>query len=353
MALIKVNGTSLASAIASAQAGDVLDLAAGSYAGRVAITKPLTIQGDGGAIIEGGAGDGFINISVQNPNVILRGLDIRHAGAGIRFTGNCAGSFVEWCTFPIIDWMVRNTPTPTNDDNGGNGIQFTRTSGVIVRDCEFRLCRAKSSDYKVDGGAFDLYASSDITIERCEVWDSVNMLETGKGANDNPNANLIIRDNIFHGRLYTGRPAGPTTVVNGILLRSAYNSVISGNLFDEIDWWAIHLAAGNFSGPFSNVQIVGNHFRLPLGVNRAFAVDAGIVTSMFKVDGNAIWVSDGTTIAKVGTAELMNLAALQSATGWMVGTVGPEPDPDLTISHLEDEIKHLRGIIDLVKAAVA
>lgn len=68
----------LQSMIDAAPPGSTITLGSGVYAGRVVIDKPLTIEGGGAAIVDGG-GDGS-TIEVTAPDVTIRHLTIRNTG---------------------------------------------------------------------------------------------------------------------------------------------------------------------------------------------------------------------------------------------------------------------------------
>ena len=69
----------LAEAVAGAQPGDVLFLAPGRYHGPVLLEIPLTLDGGGEAIIEGGGAGSVITVTGQD--VTVRGLEIRGSGS--------------------------------------------------------------------------------------------------------------------------------------------------------------------------------------------------------------------------------------------------------------------------------
>lgn len=71
----------LAAALADAASGDVVRLPAGVYAGPVVIDKPLTLEGEAGAVIDGrGIGR---TVEVRAPDVVLRGLTLRNSGISL------------------------------------------------------------------------------------------------------------------------------------------------------------------------------------------------------------------------------------------------------------------------------
>lgn len=71
----------LTAAVATAQPGDVILVPAGVYAGPLHIDKPLTLQGEGEPIIDGG-GQGDV-IVVTAPDVTIRGFVIRNSGISL------------------------------------------------------------------------------------------------------------------------------------------------------------------------------------------------------------------------------------------------------------------------------
>lgn len=95
-------GSSLQSAVDRAQAGDVLRLAPGTYAGKIVISKPLTLEGpaDRSAVIEGDRSGR--TVSVHAPDVTLRRLTVTRSGlslpamdAGIYLEQSAARAVVE------------------------------------------------------------------------------------------------------------------------------------------------------------------------------------------------------------------------------------------------------------------
>jgi hypothetical protein len=329
MALIAVNGTPLQPAIDAAQPGDILVPKAGGYAGRLRITKGVSIKGDGAVVIDGGTGDGFVNIDVAAKAVTLSGLDLRHAGAAFRFQGDCTGSLVENVTIPVVDWMIVNNGLA---DNGGNGFQFVKATGVEVRYCDMRLLRAVSKQYTVDGGAFEFFGASKINVHHNEVWDSVNMAESGRNSTTPDNTDITITDNTFHGR---PDPLTATTdkakLVNGMYLRALNRATIARNTFDLIDHWAILFSTGGtYGGGMAAVSVTDNIFRLAPGSNRML-YSSGIPFTAFTIDRNKVYTTASTArVAEVNGVKYYatDIAAFRTDTGFekaSTWTVGPLP----------------------------
>ena len=68
----------VAAAIAAAAPGDRLVLAAGRHVGPIVVDRALTIEGDPGAVLDGG-GAGRV-VTVDAPQVVLRGLTVTGSG---------------------------------------------------------------------------------------------------------------------------------------------------------------------------------------------------------------------------------------------------------------------------------
>ncbi len=71
----------LPAAIAAAPSGAVIEVPAGTYRGPIAIDKPLSLIGTGGAILDGG-GEGNV-VTIIAPGVTLRGFTIRATGISL------------------------------------------------------------------------------------------------------------------------------------------------------------------------------------------------------------------------------------------------------------------------------
>lgn len=152
-----VEPATLARTLAAASPGDVLTLGPGLYAGPVVIDKPLTLEGQPGAIVDGG-GAGQV-IRVVAPDVTVRGLTIRNSGivlpdrdAGI-FVGResaralIEGNVLEHNLIGVDLWgsadaLVRGNRIAGRTDlrvnERGNGVQLWNAPGSQVIDNDIR-----------------------------------------------------------------------------------------------------------------------------------------------------------------------------------------------------------------------
>lgn len=142
-------GFSIADAIEAAEPGATIEVAPGEYNEQLVIEKPVTLQGTGMPVIDGG-GRGDV-IVVKAAGVTIRGFVIRHSGrvvsdesAGIRLLEDGAtieGNRLEDVMYGITVW-----------DSGGHTIKDNRISSI--------------SEYPVErrGHAIYMYNSTDNLI---------------------------------------------------------------------------------------------------------------------------------------------------------------------------------------------
>lgn len=141
----------LRAALSAAEAGDVITLADGTYAGPFTLDAsgspedPIVLRGGSGAVLDGGGCDGCNVLEVYGSHVHLEGLTLEHATRALRFlgpgaTGNVArrlrirdvvhgiGSSTDQTGFTVCDnriegrlawpWTFANDATSHWDDRG-------------------------------------------------------------------------------------------------------------------------------------------------------------------------------------------------------------------------------------------
>ncbi len=151
---------SLAQAIATAEAGDILRLGSGIYAGDVIVDRALTIEGVAGTQVQGD-GTGSV-ITVAASDVTIRGLEITGSGSsndtldsavklvkgwrgalvqGNTLTGNLVGIDVHGATDArLIDNVITGRRDKRMNDRG-NGIYVWNAPGLIVQGNDIRYGR--------------------------------------------------------------------------------------------------------------------------------------------------------------------------------------------------------------------
>lgn len=182
--------------------------------------------------------------------------------ANSRFYRNGYGVFVRGSqsvrvlnnTIYDNDVLIRNTATPDNDDYGAVGVGFDAVVGGLAQGNVIRDNGGPSNDYGIDGGAFEIFQSSGITMTENVLANNVTILETGTGPGGD------CRDNSFMNNTATGRSAQSRLIVSsGILLRCALNMSITDNDLRGADQWMFYFTAGDaFAGSVADVAIVRN-----------------------------------------------------------------------------------------------
>jgi hypothetical protein len=370
VSIIKVTG-SIQAAQDKAQPDDVLSLAAGSYA-PFSLTKRLTVDGGGGATIEGGphtirvrstgggstlrgltaqgsTGQGYACLSVEGPGVTVedvtlqqsacfgikligdrltaRRVVISRVAAAVRVQNAGAGSLFEDVSASDIDRMVADTST----GNGGDAFQFVSSTGPI-RVSRPRVTRARAktvASWQYDGGGFQFYnGCRDVVIEDWVVRDSVNVMETGKDAGAPDPSGIVLRRGLAYGWAGTGQSADRSTACVGVLLRAAQGCLIEDNVFHNLDWWNLRFTGGGqYGGALGGNRIVDNDFWLrPTGDNKAYTIDG--VSGFGSIGPNRVFYDATWTpwVAEVtGKGRTRSLAQFQSWTGLSVPDYwGPE-----------------------------
>jgi len=135
--------------INAAQKGAVLELSPGVHAGPIKIDKSITLQGESGAIIDGG-GQGDV-IAITAPDVTVQGLTIRNTGDSLdqENTG-------------VAITAPRATIKNNRIENALFGVYLKKAEGAVIRD---NVILGKDLDIARRGDAIRLWYSSDCLIE--------------------------------------------------------------------------------------------------------------------------------------------------------------------------------------------
>lgn len=242
-ATVAVPPGGLEAALAAASPGDTLRLAPGLHPGPVTVATTLTLEGEPGAVIDGG-GQGSV-LTVSAPDVTLRGLEIRNSGlslfeqnAGIflgkqakravvednRLRDNLIGVYVWGADASLVRGNDITGRTDLRVSERGNGIQIWNAPGARVLDNSVRDGRdgvftTTSRKNIFAGNRFERvrFAVHYMYTNDSEVSGNVS-LGNSVGYAIMYSNNLVIRNN----RSVADRE-------HGMLLNAANGSLIEGN----------------------------------------------------------------------------------------------------------------------------
>ncbi|MFG0274415.1 MAG: nitrous oxide reductase family maturation protein NosD [Phycisphaerales bacterium] len=159
--------------IDEAAPGDTVVVPPGVYEGHLRISKPVTLDGAGAAVIDGG-GEGTV-VELLTPEIIFRGFTVRASGANV--DGEPAAIRAE--TGPVV--IEGNTV-----EDALFGIDLRTSSGSVVRN---NRVTGKDLEPGRRGYGIRLWWSHDCTIERNTVSGSRDMVFWYS-------ENLSVRDNL-------------------------------------------------------------------------------------------------------------------------------------------------------------
>ena len=178
---------------------------------------------------------------------IITGNSIYSNDTGIELSGSVAGTVISSNRIHDNDRMVTSS-------RGGNGIVFTKTTGLVqVIGNKLWGNRARHlSDSGYDGGAFEVYGASDLSITGNLMWDNNNVMETGTDGTAACSRITFARNVAY----------GPGTVpreTQGLILRCASSSLFANNTFDGIDTFAFYVStSGSYAGSIAGLRIENN-----------------------------------------------------------------------------------------------
>ncbi|MFI5372277.1 MAG: nitrous oxide reductase family maturation protein NosD [Candidatus Eisenbacteria bacterium] len=142
-------------ALAIAQPGDTLVLAAGIHRGPLRITRPLVLRGERGAVVDGG-GIGTV-IEVGATGVRIEGLTVRASGRQVLTIDSgihVLATGVMLRDLTLVDVLY--------------GIYGERADDLVVERCALRG-RVDPLDESGDGNGIHLWYSRNLSVKQCDV----------------------------------------------------------------------------------------------------------------------------------------------------------------------------------------
>jgi nitrous oxidase accessory protein len=296
----------LARAIAKAEPGAVLRLAPGIHQGPIILDRPVTLEGGGKAVIDGG-GAGSV-VTIGGSDAVVRGLEIRGSGsshetmdAGVklmktarrpvvehnRILGNLIGVHVWGASESVVRGNTIVGRTGARMNTRGNGIYIWNARGTLVegndvslgrdgifsnvsregayrnnlfRDVRFAVHYMYTHDSEVSGNVsignhlgYALMYSNNIRVH-----DNLSLRDREHGVMMNYTNSSEIRDNLVRG----GTQQKCTFIFN------AHKNTFVGNRFENCEI-GINFTAGSernviagnaFIGNRTQVKYVGSRF---------------------------------------------------------------------------------------------
>jgi hypothetical protein len=270
-------GQDLGAIVNGAPDGGVVLVESGTYAPFVLTNSHVTVRAAPGhsAVISGGVDAmelvGVDDVTIEGLTVrgaIEYGIDVRDStnvrirsvsatrnGTGMRISGwQSHDVSVEGSALHTNDRMIRNT-CGGNDDFGANGIKFHETNGPhSITGSTLFANRATSCDYGTDGGAFEIWKASNITIAGNQAYDNNVGFEVGTAGGFVPTNIRVIGNSFWTSPANTGRSAG-------LMIRAGRDSLYQDNTFRNVDWWVFFIrncVGSTFCASIEGTRVVGN-----------------------------------------------------------------------------------------------
>lgn len=304
------DGLPLSEVLQQAAPGDRLRLAPGRYRVNLIIDKPLVIEGEAGAVLDGGGQNDVLRVRASN--VVIRGLTLQ--GSGGNLTKMNAVIFVEQNAERVriennvlqteaFGIWIDGSPSPTvagnrirgnaaiRSQDRGNGIHLYNTTGALVENNEVWQTRdgiyidtsnhnALRQNYlhHLRYGIHYMYSHYNQVVEnRTEqtrtgyaLMQSKYLTVAGNSSKHDQNYGILMNYIVYstiQGNIITGVRPGTSRMQDGEAVVGAegkaifiYNSQfneIRGNLFADSDI-GIHLTAGSEDNTLSGNAFVQN-----------------------------------------------------------------------------------------------
>ena len=234
----------LPAAIAAAQAGDVLILTGGAYAGPVTIDRPLTLQGSPGTVIDG-LGKGTV-ITITAPDVAIRGVTVTGSGSvnadldsgikivkgadraiieGNRLTGNLHGVDVHGGKDALVRGNVIEGGRDHRMNERGNGVYVWNSPGTVIEGNDIRWGRDGIFSNTTRDGTYRNNLFRDLRF-------AVHYMYTNRSE---VSGNVSIGNHLGYAIMFSDRVVLKDNLSlgdreHGVMLNYANNADVSGNL---------------------------------------------------------------------------------------------------------------------------
>lgn len=274
----------------------------------------------------------------NSTNVRIARNDIFGNDTGIQVSYTSGGVVIANNLVHDNNRMIVNTADVYGDDHGAVGIVFLKTSGpTLATGNQVWGNRAASFDYGQDGGAFEVYGASDVTISDNIAWDNKDVLETGTSGR--PCARLRFVRNLAYA---ASSLAGWS---RGLILACASASLVANNTLDGFDVSAVSVVqdAGNLYLGSVDGLLVTNNILVSSG---APIYHLSNVPNTVRIDRNLVWNRAGRSIAWIdGRGSTSSWTTFRAWTGFEATGRNLNPEFNLASSP-EDHLQPTSPAID-------
>jgi len=224
--------------------GDGLIIKAGTYDGKISISKkgevgkPVIIRADGEVIFDGkGRGQTLLTVSSQASYVNIEGITFKNLYArethALYLEPECNNINILNCNFENI-----KAESPTSEDSAANAIYFDGSGSsrdkaidnVIIKNCTMKnICAGYSEGISVDGNCTNITIDG-VTATAPDVESNIAICICGhdSGTNSNPDVNRPEHIKIMNCNVSDAvSPYGQDSY--GIYVDGGYDVTISGN----------------------------------------------------------------------------------------------------------------------------
>ena len=249
-------------------------------------------------------------------NIAIRGNEITGQGTGIFANRPGAGLLIDANNVHDNNVLIRDTPSPSTDDFGAVGISFFLVSVAVTASNNLLTNnQGPSHDYGRDGGAFEIYQSSNVTMTGNTINGNDDVLETGTGS-----AGMPCSGNKFTNNRSTAvRAATYDLSTAGMILRCAAGMQISANTFTNFYKPVFDIStSGSYAGSVNGLSITAN--KVLGGLGRVYALQSDVRSQISAGANSYTWTEDIAT--DWNNNWIPTLAAWQSLTGLDAASTG-------------------------------
>jgi len=239
-------------------------------------------------------------------DVTIKNNEITKNDEGIRISYRATGTKILDNRVHHNDRMIDAT---RRDAGGGIGIVFLKSTGSVEAKGNMVWGnRAPDGPNGYDGGGFEIFGASDVTITQNVIWNNKHVMETGTNG-PACNNNRFTRNVAYAASTVPG-------YAHGLLFACMSNSLVANNTLRGFDQAAVNVVFDPgyaFQGSLDGLRL-RNNILVSDGPSIYYFDN---VPSTVSIDRNYLWNRGGAVLAYVvGKGAVSGLANLRATTGF-------------------------------------